>query len=224
MREQRCDKSSQLVIWYRDFLENGKSAAFVSCVATRYASATLERLTFSDDHEVRRAAVLALGMVGSFGSIDAVARRLRDPDRCVRVVAEISFGDLSLRQMGNAGERSLNCVRRHIEGHRYGRAAKMLVDCTGRWPEFADAWYLSGVVAFCLGQYSRATKFAHKTIDLNRFHFQAHALEARCWMELDRAEKALRCFEKSFWLNPSQLSVKSYIDTLRRQQRLNDSA
>lgn len=225
MPDQRCDKTSQLVLWYRDFLEKGKSAAFVSCVATRYSVMTLERMATSTNHEVRRAAVLALGMIGSSRtSLPVVSRCLQDNDRCVRLLAEIAFADLARRQMGTSGAQILDAIRRHIDGHRYRHAASMLEEVTQTWPQFADAWYLRGLVSYCLGQYARSTGFTRRAAEINLHHFPAYTLEARCWMELDRNEVALRCFEKSFWINPSQLVVKGYIDTLRRQLRMNDSA
>lgn len=224
MHEPRCEKTSQLVIWYRQFLDNGKSAAFLSCVATRYSTATLQRMTTSPDHEIRRAAVLALGMIGTPDSMTAISSCLRDRDRCVRLVAELAFAELAKRQMGVAGSRMIDEVRRHIDGHRYGRAAAMLEEVTRVWPDFADAWYQCAVVSFCLGQYGRASRFASFAVELNKHHFPSYALEARCWMELEQFDKALKAFEQSYQINPSQLSVKGYIDTLRRQLRLNDSA
>lgn len=223
MREQRCEKLSQLVVWYRNFLEDGKSAAFVSCVSTRYGVATLERMTQGPNNEVRRAAVLALGMVGNANSIGVVAKCLQDPDRCVRLVAEIAFADLSRRQVGVNAGRLLDVARRHIDGHRYGAAAELLEEITSAWPEFADAWYQCAIVSFCLGQYGRAIRLARRAIELSPQHFPAHTLEARCFMETEQMDKALLSFERSFWVNPSQLVVKGYIDTLRRQLRTNDS-
>ena len=219
MNEQRCT-TPQLVLWYRDFLQTGKAAAFVSCVATRYSLATLARMTKSRDHEMRRASVLALGMIGGAESISVVGTCLRDSDRCVRLVAEISFGDLCRREMGSAAANRLNAIRRHIDGHRYSKAVGMLRDLVEMWPNYAEAWYQLAITNLGLSQYEKALKAARRAIELNPNHYSARTLQARCWLEKDRASEALKCFEASFEVNPSQFAVKEYISVLRRQARL----
>lgn len=219
MNEQRCTKTPQLVVWYRNFLDDGKAAAFVSRVATRYSLATLARLARSNDHEMRRASVLALGMLGGAESLDAVGKCLRDSDRCVRMVAEIAFADLSRRQMGMTAAKALDAIRRHIDGHRYTSALTLLEEFTAAWPGFADAWYQFAITCLGLGLLDRAMKFAQQAIDLNPNHFAARTLQARCWLEMDEPSRALKAFEASFEVNPSQLVVKEYICVLKRQAR-----
>jgi tetratricopeptide (TPR) repeat protein len=168
-----------------------------------------------------------MGMIGGEESIPVIGESLRDPDRCVRFVAEIAFADLTRRQLGVAQGKSLDSIRRHIDGHRYGKAGKMLDELTATAPSFADAWHLRGIVAFCVGQYGGGKKFARCAIEINRYHFAAHTLVARCWLELERPDQALVCFEKSFAINPSQTAVLGYIDVLKRNAgrlNLDDSA
>ena len=77
-----------LQLWYRRYLEDEDSARFVKGVAGRYTVATLERLAEHGSREGRRAATLALGLVADFSSNAVLGRRLKDPDRGVRILAE----------------------------------------------------------------------------------------------------------------------------------------
>ncbi len=126
MNDNSCQQP-RLISWYRRFLEDGKSAAFVRVVASRYTLSTLQRLTTSADHDLRRATVLALGMLAGGESIPVVGRRLCDKDRCVRLVAEVAFSDLTRREMGVEAGQALDQARRHIGGERYETAL-----CRGR--------------------------------------------------------------------------------------------
>ena len=218
MSESRCELS-QLVNWYREYLDHGKSAAFVSCVATRYSNATLIRLARSKDFESRRAAVLALGMLGDRSAIEVVGKSLRDEDRCVRLVAEIAFADLCRREFGDRPRRLLDCARRHIDGDRYQAADVLLASLTAEWPEFGEAWYLQAIVRFCQDEYVQAIGLARRAATLNPNHFSAHALEAKAWLELGKPSRALAAFRRSFVINPSQAGVQGYIDVLSRQVR-----
>lgn len=219
MHEQQCKRNSQLVLWYRDYLSDGKSAAFVSRVATRYTPGTLARLCGSADHEIRRASVMALGMVGKHDALSAVGKCLSDEDRCVRLVAEVAFCDLSRRQFGSAVGLRLDAIRRHIDGHRYKKSLGLLNELTEQFPQFADAWHMLSIVRFCLGNYQRAIDAANRAIQENPYHFLAHGTVGRSWLELDEPVRALRAFEKSFAINCSQIGIKGYIDVLLKQTR-----
>ena len=218
MNDKRCQQP-ELVSWYRRFLEDGKSAAYVSVVAARYTVATLQRLTLSADREARRAAVLALGMLSGRGSIPAVGRCLSDGDRCVRLVAEVAFSDLTRREMGAQACHALDQARRHIDGERYEKAIHLLDEILATWPSFSEAWYQYGVVNYCLGHYDRSMTDARQAVRFNPYHYGAHALRGRCYLELDRPLSALRHLRRSVAINPSQVLVQGYIDVLTRQKR-----
>ena len=113
----------------------------------------------------------------------------------------------------------LDAVRRHVDGHRYRKSLKLLTSMKKRYPRFAEAWYLLGVVEYCLGRYQRSIEASTRAIDINRDHFLAYTTIGRSWLELDDPLRALRAFEKSFAINRSQVGVKGYIDVLLRQTR-----
>ncbi len=68
-----------LVIYYNRYLTNHDCAMFVKRVARRYSNATLERLLSVGDHITRRAAVLALSLVGDYSSNTVLGRGAGGP-------------------------------------------------------------------------------------------------------------------------------------------------
>ena len=218
MSEQGCE-TSQLVTWYREFLDHGKSAAFVSCVATRYDNATLVRLTGAADFESKRASVLALGMLGGRSAIAPVGKCMTDSDRCVRLVAELAFADICRREFGNTAKRELEIARRHLDGKRCERAEEILRGINAVWPEYAEAWHLRALSRCGEKDFVQAIGYARRTVSLNPYHFSALTLEGRIWLELDTPSRALAKFKKSLAINPSQMVVQNYIDVLSRRMR-----
>lgn len=216
MSESKCEVS-QLVHWYREYLDHGKSAAFVSCIATRYSIATLVRLTQSADLESRRAAVLALGMLGDRSAISAIGAAMKDDDRCVRLVAEVAFGDLCRREFGESSRQQLDIVRRHIDGGRFERARELLAAVVEVWPEFSEAWFLKATNEFYREQFVQTIADARRATASNPCHFAAYLMEAKAWLELGSAKRALTAFRRSFAINPSQTTVQEYIEVLTRQ-------
>ena len=67
-----------LVIYYNRYLTNNDCAMFVKRVARRYGNPTLERLVSVGDHITRRAAVLALSLIGDYSSNSILGRALVD--------------------------------------------------------------------------------------------------------------------------------------------------
>ena len=66
-------------------------------VEARYNESTLERLLYSPDAEVRQAAILALGMLGSIRINQTVAHRLHDEDPTVRQLTENALWSIWFR-------------------------------------------------------------------------------------------------------------------------------
>ena len=95
----------------------------------------------------------------------------------------------------------------------------MLDELLASYPDFSEAWYLRGVVCFCVGNYRQAQDACWQALATNRHHFAAHRLIARCWLEQEDSIKAVSAFERSFALNPSQHDVKGYIDVLKKRTR-----
>src|SRR5207248_2537783 len=66
-------------------------------VAAHYTEGTLQRLLGSGHTQTRRAAVIALGLVGTFDSNEAVAAMLHDEDLAVRQLASDALWSLWYR-------------------------------------------------------------------------------------------------------------------------------
>ncbi|MDR3638488.1 MAG: hypothetical protein P4L84_32085, partial [Isosphaeraceae bacterium] len=76
--------SSVLVDYYEGFLRDQDIERFRRQVASRYTEGTLARVADAGGTQARRAAVLALGALGTYESSNAaVARALRDSDPTV---------------------------------------------------------------------------------------------------------------------------------------------
>ena len=91
--------SSLLVDYFSEFLADQDDEAFRRKVLARYNEGTLSRLLVSGDVEARRAAVVALGLLGSFQHVNPVlARTLSDSDPIVRRLAQNALGAVWFRR------------------------------------------------------------------------------------------------------------------------------
>src|SRR6476620_104456 len=74
--DTRRVRTPVLVIYYNRYLTNSDCAMFIKRVARRYSNASLERLVMMGDHTTRRAAVLALSLMGDYASNPVLGRTL----------------------------------------------------------------------------------------------------------------------------------------------------
>ena len=95
--DTRRVRTPVLVIYYNRYLTNSDCAMFIKRVARRYSNASLERLVMMGDHTTRRAAVLALSLMGDYASNPVLGRALVDRDRGVRTIAETGIRELWCR-------------------------------------------------------------------------------------------------------------------------------
>ena len=182
---------------YQQYLDRQDSAEFVGQVSKRYTSGTLERLARHASREVRRAAILALGLLGDYDANHTIGRALLDDDRTVRTIAENSIRTIWSRA-GNAPERQelgvivrLNAAQLHKEA--VVRATKLIQ----RAPWFAEAWYQRAVAYFALGRLVESIRDCHQALEVNPYHFVAATTMGQAYLELRNPVSALECFRRA---------------------------
>jgi tetratricopeptide (TPR) repeat protein len=202
--------------YYNRFLNNSDRALFVERVARRYTRVTLERLVAIGDHITRRAAVLAISLVGDYRSNPVLGRALVDRDRGVRSIAENGIREL-WRRDGTRPQREILCrvadlneERRHIE------AVRLATDLLRSYPRFAEAWCQRGIAHYHLGQYDAAIRDCHEALEINPYHFTAAAGMGQCYLLQDNPVAALESFRRALRLNPSLEEVRAQVVRLQR--------
>jgi tetratricopeptide (TPR) repeat protein len=205
-----------LVAFYKRYLTNQDSVAFVEEVTRRYCCSTLERLVGIGDHVTRRAAVLAISCIGDYSSNAILGRALVDRDRGVRILADSGIRDLWCRMGTRRQQRSLKAVIRLNRAQRYKeavRAATQLIDAT---PEIAETWYQRGAAYFHLELLDEAIRDCHEALEINPYHFTAAAGIGQCHLLLENPVAALESFRRALRLNPGMEEVRVKVIQLQR--------
>jgi tetratricopeptide (TPR) repeat protein len=184
---------------------------FRRAAAARYSEATLQRLLGSADAECRRAAVVALGLLGSMRTNAAVAARLRDDDEAVRAFAADALWSIWFRG---------DSPRHHEELERLSRMSDARAKQTGldalirRAGDYAEAYNQRAVLFFRLGDFRRAVADCETVIKLNPHHFGAAAGMGQCYLKLKKPRAALRSFRTALAINPNLEDVAQAVRAL----------
>ena len=205
---------SLLVAYYETFLCDQNLNVFRRHVLGRYMEGTLARLADSGDTQSRRAAVFALGLVGSFRMNPTVARALRDSDPTVRSLAENALWAIWFRADSAENNAALEQISRLIGHQEFRKAALEATHLIERSPRFAEAYNQRAIAEYHLGQFQASAEDCRLVLEQNPYHIGALAGLAKCLLRLDRREEALATLKRSSRLQPFNEDLKTLISVL----------
>lgn len=183
---------------------------FKARVTERYTEGTLQRLLHSPDVHARRAAVLALGLIGSMDVNKPVARMLHDADRMVRQMAAEALWSMWFR----ADAEHHDELQRIVRLNNANKAIQNLSALIAKAPRFAEAYNQRAILFFRTGDYQRSIADCEVVLKLNPFHFGAQAGMAQCYMKLRKPRPALRAFRNALRIHPDLEGVEATIRAL----------
>lgn len=214
-----------LVRWYRELPEllpgddpdlwsaktHSALKGLLRRIRVRYSEATLQRLLAGPDPETRRAAVLALGLAGTYASNAALAKALHDEDELVAQTAADSLWEIWFR--GGPDDAALELRRvLHLPDARQVLAG--LDAMIREWPDFAEAYNQRAILHFQRGDFARSVADCERTLRLNPHHFGAQAGMGQCYMKMRKYSSALRAFKLALEINPTLSHLSETIQAL----------
>jgi tetratricopeptide (TPR) repeat protein len=205
-----------LVIYYNRYLTNNDCTMFVKRVTRRYSNPTLERLVCLGDHITRRAAVLAISLVGDYSSNSVLGRALVDRDRGVRTIAECGIRELWCRIGSREQQEMLREIGELNDERMHQEAARLATELIHNSPWIAEAWCQRGTAHYHLAQYDAAIRDCHQALEINPYHFTAAAGMGQCYMLQDNPVAALEAFRRALRLNPGMEEVRAQVVRLQR--------
>jgi tetratricopeptide (TPR) repeat protein len=218
--------STPLLVEYYNQLPEGRSSEdpekntqlqqaavndFKKQVAARYSEATLTRLLANGDGRTRRAALLALGLLGTLESNAAVAARLHDDDADLARMAADALWSIWFRGDNQANSDELH---RLVRLRDRDKALAGLDQLIKRAPTFAEAYNQRAIVLFRLKQFERSIADCEKALQLNPCHFGALAGMGQCFLQLRKHKPALKAFRNALRINPHMDGIAETIRTL----------
>jgi tetratricopeptide (TPR) repeat protein len=197
--------------WLEQF-QSGVNA-FKKKAAQFYNEGTLQRLLGRPDRQTRRAAVLALGYLGTMASNKLLAQRLHDRDEHVRQLAANALWALWFRADGEDNGQELQRLARLPDRSRALAGLNALIE---RSPRFAEAHNQRAILYFRARQYEKAIADCETVLALNPHHFGAQVGLAQCLMQLRRHRAALRAFRRTLRIHPTLDGVEETIRALEQ--------
>jgi tetratricopeptide (TPR) repeat protein len=210
---------SLLVDYYELFLRDRDLDQFRDRVMARYTEGTLTRLLSSSvSVPARRAAVLALGVIGSFDQSNAaLGRAMRDGDPVVRTMAESALWAIWFRADTPDNNQTLEKVRLLIGHQKLDSAVALASRLIARAPRFAEAYNQRAIALFIQGRFAESAEDCHRVLQLNPFHIGAISGLAQCQLQLNQPHEVLQTLRRALKLQPFSQSIRRHIQVLEAQ-------
>ena len=207
---------SLLVDYFRAFLEDQDLETFKSRVAARYTEGTLAPDPFRLSHrDGARAAVLSLGLVGSFeGSNPVLGRALADSDPIARAMAEDALWAIWFRADTRENNEMLNRVRVLIGRQQLQQAEALATRLIANAPNFAEAYNQRAFAYFLEGRLAESAADCQRVLTRNPWHIGAIEGLAKCQLGLDRPHDALKSLRRALKLRPHNDSLRKMVRSL----------
>jgi tetratricopeptide (TPR) repeat protein len=180
-------------------------------VQERYTEGTLLRIMQCPGVAARRAAIFALGLVGSPAVSGALAARLHDEDEDAALMAGEALWSLWFRgdNPGHSDELYRLVRMRDTENALHG-----LNELIERAPRFAEAYNQRAILYYRLGQYDRAAADCESALRLNPIHFGAQAGLGGCLLRMRKHRAALKALRIALRMNPRLDSIAETVRAL----------
>ena len=214
-----AQSKSLLVEYFKEYLEKRDIDEFRNRVALRYNEGTLGRiLTASPDVSARRAAVLSLGIMGSFEQSNPVlGKALRDDDLAVRSMAEDALWAVWFRADTPEHNQTLERVRHSISRKQLDQAETLVNRLIADSPNFAEAYNQRAFVYFLQGRLAESADDCQRVLARNPFHIGAVEGLAKCQLGLNRPREALKSLCRALKLRPHNSVLRESIHELETQ-------
>jgi tetratricopeptide (TPR) repeat protein len=214
---QPTSRVSQLESFYHAYLADQNADAFCAKVSQRYGCGTLERLIQSAPRMTRRAAVMALGLIGHYETNETLGRALTDEDRGVRLLAENSLRAVWCRYGSEESRQLLGTIIRLNSALHFAEAIRWAAELIGREPSFAEAWNQRAIAYFSTGRYVESIRDCRQAVELNPYHFGAIAGMGQCYLKLGNHLWALESFRRALAINPNLEGIRGNVQSLERK-------
>lgn len=205
-----------LLRFYREYAATGNTALFAGKVMARYTRSTLTRVAVSRVREVRRAAVLAIGLLEDYSANPILGRALYDQDRVVRTLAQEGLEAIWQRQGTQHQREQLQRLIRLNRAGEYDLGAATAGKLVRLAPWIAEYWHQRAIARFEQRRIHGSLEDYRQTLTLNQFHFPAALGMAQCYAHLENAARTVESLHAALRINPRLEEVRARINAILR--------
>lgn len=214
--EEHALRYAALLRYYQRYLNDGDTPRFIATVAQQYTLGTLERLVCSGSIDLRRAAVLTLGLLGDVPCLGLLGPLLKHRDRKLRLIADDAVRAISGREGGITQRNQLEILIRSNECGTFERSVDLATGLIDGKFGTAEVFHQRSLALFQLDSLEHAIQDCRQVLELNPFHYGAMVGLGHCHLELGDLLEALFWFRRALATFPDLEPVRIQVKRLEK--------
>lgn len=184
---------------------------FRDSVREKYNEGTLIRLLNSPCNRTRRAAAMALGLLGTMQANPHLAAALHDDDVQVGELAAEAMWEIWFRS--GTPEQNRQLVQA-LQLPDQLQIVAALDDLIREAPEMSEAFNQRAIMRYQRGEFDLAAEDCQKVLQMNPYHYGAASGLGQCYLRMNRPRAALRAFRHALSIHPHLDEVQQTIQGL----------
>ena len=214
--DERATRHSILLTFYQRYLNDGETAQFIASVACHYSVGTLQRLIINGDLYSRRAAALALGLIGDLSCTAVLGPLLRSNDRKLRLVVDDALRAISAREGTSAQRQQLELIVRCNECGNFEKTIELATEIIDSSGGTAEVFHQRSLALFQMDAVEHAIEDCRQALKLNEFHYAAMVGLGHCHLELGDLLESLFWFRRSLEIYPDLEPIRLQVRQLEK--------
>lgn len=205
-------------------LNRGDVEALRDVVSQCWVPTDLCELLKHADLDVRRTAVVTLGLVGDRGIVGCLTRCLHDPDDQVHQFAEDALWSVWFRGGKCAAAAKFREGAVALTQDEYDRAIDLFREAASIDPEFAEAHNQLAIAHYLANHWACSMSACRAALALMPTHFGAMAGLGHCHAHRGELPQAIDCYRRALAINPRMPAIADAKARLEHQLAENSSA
>jgi len=166
--------------------------------------------------------VLALSLIGDFGSREAVGKALRDPDPVVSRLASHACWAVWFRADTPENNQRLQTIAQTIgsaaSADELAATVEEVTVLIKTAPNFAEAVNQRAIAYYLTREYRKSIDDCQRAVKLNPYHFGALSGMGQCYQRLGDTARALDAYRRALKVNPNMEGLRETIYELEHSE------
>ena len=209
------DDAQEFLNVLEPFVRTGDLNRAAECIGRSWCSGKLCAFLKHSKLEVRRAAAMALTLLGDKKAIDPLVAALQDADPRVHELAEDALWAIWFRAGNNRACCYLKCGTHHLKHGNLDTATEKFNLAIQADPEFAEAYNQRAIACYLAERYVDSIADCRRVLAIMPQHFGAMAGMGHSHAHLGNLFDAQRCYQQALEINPHMDGIAASLAEIR---------
>ncbi len=209
------DEAVEFLHSLQPFLSTGDLSRAADDIARYAHGGQLYTFLSHVDVQVRRAAAMALTLLGDKQAVEPLVAALHDSDVLVSQCAEDALWAIWFRAGNNRSCCHLKCGAHHLKHGNLDTAMEKFSLAIETDPEFAEAYNQRAIAYYLAERYTDSINDCRRALERMPRHFGAMAGMGHCHAQLGNLSEARQCYHQALAINPRMEGIAASLEQIR---------